>query len=89
MDYTPVPESKQADIIKPRRAAWFEALMEHGMLEMNSRPTLSVGQKQVLEEQGQRFRSRVIDDKTYVWVEDIPSTDLAEDAPVDDEEVPL
>ena len=78
MDYTPVPQEKQQDIIKPKRAAWFEALLEHGMLAMNSRPTLSVGQREVLMEQGQRFRSRVMGDKTYVWVEDIPAPDLNE-----------
>lgn len=87
MQYEVVPADKQQDIIKPRRAAWFEALMDAGMLKMSSRPTLSVGQKQTLEEQGQRFRSRVIDDATYVWVEDIPSEDLNE--AVDDDDLPL
>jgi hypothetical protein len=78
VEFTPVPAPKQDAIKKPGRAAWFEALLDSGMLQMNSRPTLSQGQKATLEEQGQRFRSRVIDGKTYVWVEDIPARDLKE-----------
>lgn len=87
MQFDVVPAEKQADIIKPRRAAWFEALLESGMLKMASRPTLSAGQKEVLEAEGKRFRSRIIDDATYVWVEDIPSSDLSE--AVDDDDLPL
>ena len=78
MDFTPVPAAKQADIKVPKRAAWFNALLEHGMLEMQQRPNLSPSQKDVLEAQGQRFRSRVVDERTYVWVEDIPAPDLNE-----------
>ena len=89
MEFTPVPAEKQADIIQPKRAAWFNALLDAGMLKVTARPTLSEAQKQTLEEQGQRMRSRVIDDATYIWVEDIPSDDLAESAPLDDDEVPV
>lgn len=87
MDYTPVPAKEQENIIRPRRAAWFEALLEHGMLEMSSRPSVSQTQRDVLDARGQRFRSRQMNDKMYVWVEDVPSRDLNES--LDDDDLPL
>lgn len=82
MEFTPVPADKQQDIIQPRRAAWFQAVMDHGMIGMSSRPTLSGAQADVLEEQGQRMRTRTVKDGAvsvcYVWFEDIPADDLAE-----------
>jgi hypothetical protein len=60
------------------------------MLQVSARPTLSQAQAQTLAEQGQRMRSRVMGDKTFIWVEDIPSEDLNESQGLpDDDEVPL
>lgn len=93
MDYTPVPEAKQQDIRQPRRAAWFQAVLDHGMIGMSSRPTLSQAQADVLEQQGQRMRTRTVKDGEasvcYVWFEDIPATDLNEAPPLDDDDLPM
>lgn len=89
MQFTPVPAQEQADIVSPQRAAWFSALLEHTMLEVASRPTLSEAQKVTLDEREQRMRSRVLDGKTYIWVEDVSHLTEATTPDEEDDEVPL
>lgn len=86
MQYEVVHEQDQDAIRQPRRAAWFSALIDNGMLKVPSRPTLSNAQKTVLDDMGLRMRTRNIKDDVYVWVEDIPSSDLNEAA---DDDIPL
>jgi hypothetical protein len=78
VEFTPVPAAEQAAIKSPARAGWFAAVLDLGMVSMTARPTLSPKQSELLQAQGQRLRTRTLDGKVYVWVEDIPASDLNE-----------
>lgn len=83
LSFTPVPEDQQDDIKQPKRAGWFNALKQHGMLQMTARPTLTGAQKSDLDAQGIRMRSRVIDSAIYVWLEE------KDEVAVPDDELPI
>lgn len=77
-----------------RRKEWFDAIRAGAVIRMTKRPSLTSADKEMLDGEGMRMRTRYAGegDDVFVWLEE-QSPDrphlVVDDAPLDDDEVPL